>query len=123
MKYTCMDGPAKGSKVDSLNVGKIKWGECVAVNVYGPTPDDIHIAMYVRRPISRLYFTGYCAQKKNELVKVEIEALLDFVRDILPGEWRRKRCKQKVDMARKRCGCAVSPSPWYQVKTEDWSKL
>jgi len=62
-----MDGPAKGSKVDSLNVGKIKWGRCVPVNVYGPTPDDHNIAMYVSRPIARLYFTGYSEQEGDKL--------------------------------------------------------
>jgi len=56
--------------------------------------------------------------KKALCETAEIEGLLDFVRDILPGEWRCKRCKEKVDMARKRCGCKTRPSPWYQVKTE-----
>ena len=37
---------------------------------------------------------------------------------ILPEEakyWKCKRCGYIVDMVNKRCGCAVSPSPWEPI--------
>jgi len=114
---------------DALGGGR-RWcnipnvGEIITLNGVTYVVKSRDWGTYVQGDGESLWDEPYVAIWLATEAEKDIEALLDFVRDILPGEWRCKRCKQKVDMARKRCGCAVSPSPWYLVDPpEDWSKL
>jgi len=63
MMYLCEDGPIEGERINSKDVGgPYWWGESVNIPVYGPTPDDMEIAVYVLHPFLRLRFKGYNAK-------------------------------------------------------------